>query len=415
MCSFSVIEFRFPLIRETIRSFNILQRLLKNHTVYLGAFVDDPDDHQHINTLKSMLGGRCKLICLPKWLTQMRMVKALALGEPLSTAPFYSPRLQRWVRKVVEEACIERAIVFGTAMVPYLLENPGLSPDKAIFDMVDIDSDKWRQFALDSSGLMRLIYRRESEKLFRLECRAASEFSSTLLVSPFERKCFSELAPVTSGHLKTSENGVDLKYFDPKGQHADPFGGARDAIVMTGRMDYRPNSEGARWFIEAVLPVIRRSRPTAQFYVVGARPPASLKALAGKNDVVVTGSVQDVRPYLAHAAVIVAPLHQARGVQNKVLEAMAMEKLVVATTPATRALGVSNRKQLLIADDTNAFASAVLDALAGSGVEGIAAHGRRYAELHHNWDRTLSIFDEFLEGQKITSEETPVRQSATAS
>ena len=168
---------------------------------------------------------------------------------------------------------------------------------------------------------------------------------------------------------------------------------------MTGTMDYRPNVEGAVWFASSVFPLIRARKPDAKFYVVGARPTGTVKALASKN-VVVTGTVDDVRPYLAHAAAVVAPLQLARGVQNKVLEGMAMAKPVIATSPAVQALEVSSGLELWVADQPMQFAQAVLGAMEAPSQT--TAAGRRYVERHHDWGTNLGQLDQLLDRLKVS-------------
>jgi sugar transferase (PEP-CTERM/EpsH1 system associated) len=388
---------------DKIRALNILEYLSTNHTVFLGTFVDDAEDHQFIDTVKNLVGGRCYIQTLSPLVAKTRMAGALLTGKPLSTACFYSVSLQAWIDGLVAAGKIDRAVVFGSAMAPYLVGSSTFSPRRVIFDMVDIDSDKWAQYSLDTKGFMRWLYKREAKKLFQVERKAAQIFATTLLVSPYETKTFAQCAPETRGNLRTTKNGVDSNYFTPDVAYPNPFVGTIFPIVMTGRMDYRPNVEGAKWFAEKVLPLVLSKVPSARFYIVGAKPPQSLKNLTSET-ITITGSVEDIRPYISHAAVVVAPLHQARGVQNKVLEAMALRKLVVATTPATRALDVQSGKELWIADDADEFAAAVVGAIDGSNSKDIAQAARNHVQEHYQWKRNLSIL-EFLLADGLTAGE----------
>src|SRR6185295_18844853 len=213
-----------------------------------------------------------------------------------------------------------------------------VAPGRVLFDMVDIDSDKWRQYAARSRGAVKWLYGREHEKLEALECVAAGAFGHTLLASDFEADTFKAIAPASAAKITGLTNGVDLDQFS-QGNFANPFAADELPIVMTGRMDYRPNYEGALWFAREVFPQVLKFIPNARVHFVGSGPPAELRQAAGSG-IVVTGAVPDVRPYIQFAQAIIAPLHIARGVQNKVLEAMAMAKPVVATHDATRSLGV---------------------------------------------------------------------------
>jgi glycosyltransferase involved in cell wall biosynthesis len=202
------------------------------------------------------------------------------------------------------------------------------------------------------------------------------------------------MVPEAASRISALSNGVDSEYFAP-GIFHNPFPDGEVPIVMTGRMDYRANVDGAQWFLRDVMPLVAKELPLARFYVVGANPAPALRALSGSN-IVVTGQVADVRPYLQHAAAVVAPLRIARGVQNKVLEAMAMVKPVVATRAATRALAVVSGVHVWIEDEPARFASAVIAAVTGEDRFHVARSARNYVERHHNWANNLATLDDLL-------------------
>jgi sugar transferase (PEP-CTERM/EpsH1 system associated) len=380
---------------DKIRSYHLLQHLLERHTVYLGCFIDDPNDFDYLEHVKSLVEGRCKILPLPRYVQRMRMVSALANGRPLSTASFYDKSLQEWINQLITDGGVDRAVLFGSAMAPYLLGPCRLAKNRVVLDMVDIDSDKWRQYAHNSSGPLKFVYARESRTLFDLEREAVDSFGASLFVSDFETRTWQKLCPNGSERVFTSRNGVDIEYFSPDRTFLTPYHKGELPIVMTGRMDYRPNTQGAAWFASKVLPIVRKTVPSARFYIVGAEPPASLKALAN-SDVVVTGSVDDIRPYIAHASVAVAPLHMARGVQNKVLEAMAMGKIVVATTPATRALDVTPGRELYVANEPQEFAAAVITAMRTDG-SFLGNSAKVHIADNYNWKKNLAIIDQLLD------------------
>lgn len=379
---------------DKIRAYNILAYLAKTHDVHVGAFVDDPDDMPHGDTLRRMVRGECLFIERSRASALPRAGFALAAGGPLTTAYFESVQMRRWVADLVRRKLVDRVVVFSTAMAPLILDLPEFDLSRTIFDMVDVDSDKWRQYADTTTGMRSWVFRREAERLFALERRAANAFGATLLVSPFEARTFVDLAPETAAHVHAMPNGVDLEYFSPDVPCANPFGADEVPIVMTGMMDYRPNVEGATWFAQCVLPRVRDALPLARFHIVGAKPADSLRSLG--PDVSVTGRVADVRPYLAHAAAVVAPLRLARGIQNKVLEGMAMGRPVVATGPASRALDVKAGWDLWVADDSEPFARAVVAAASGPDRDLVGRRGRRVVEERYDWSRNLAVLDQFL-------------------
>lgn len=379
---------------DKIRSYALLKHLAEHHRVHLACFVDEASDLSHRETVRSLARGECLFVplsALSKW---TRACRALITGETITASCFGATVLNRWLRALLSKYSIDRTVVFSSGVATYVLNSDLIDPSRAILDMVDVDSDKWSQYAVASGGLKKWVYRREAKKLGELELAAVSKFGATILSSPYEAQTFAALAQEHRGRIFAVSNGVDLERFSA-GPFANPFASTEYPIVMTGRMDYRPNADGAKWFAKEVLPHIGQKLPNVRFYVVGAHPPASLRACAG-IDTIVTGQVSDIRPYIQHASVVVAPLKMARGIQNKVLEALAMGRPVVATQAATRALAVTSGVELWIEDQPARFAAAVMNALKGADRLRVAKNGHRYVETHHNWARNLSVVDEIL-------------------
>jgi sugar transferase (PEP-CTERM/EpsH1 system associated) len=379
---------------DKIRSYALLRHLARRGPVHLACFVDEAEDLQYLDKVRELAGGQCYFERLDRGAKAWRSLMGLVSGKPLTTACFGSARLQAWVDQNLGRLPIDDVVVFGSAMAPYLLKAP-IAPDRVLFDMVDIDSDKWRQYAARSRGAVKWLYGREAEKLEALECLAAQAFGHTLLASDFEAETFKAIAPASAEKISGLTNGVDLEQFSA-GNFENPFAQGELPIVMTGRMDYRPNYEGALWFAREVFPHIAKDIPEAKVHFVGAGPPAQLREAAGPG-VVVTGTVPDVRPYIQFAQAIIAPLHIARGVQNKVLEAMAMAKPVVATHDATRSLGVTAGHHLWVENEPRRFANAVVEALRGPERDNRARNGRNYVEVHHDWTSLMGDFERHLE------------------
>jgi polysaccharide biosynthesis protein PslH len=378
---------------EKIRAYHILAHLAKKHVVHLAAFVDDPADMAHAAKLRELVRGECLLVPLSRTAVLARMALAFAAGRPLTTSYFAGKRMDRWISDLFKSYYIDRAFLFSSATAPLLTGR--FDPARVILDMVDVDSDKWRQYAASTRGPKAWVFRREAKTLFALERKAAATFGATLFVSPFEATTFADMAPETRARVHSVANGVDLQRYSPMESYPSPFSTGELPIVMVGTMDYRPNVEGAIWFAENVLPIVRAVLPAARFYAVGAKPAAKLKTR--REGVVVTGRVDDVRPYVAHAAAVVAPLKLARGVQNKVLEGMAMQKPVVATSPASRGLSVSAGVDLFVEDEPYRFAEAVIAAATGPERARIAESGRRRVERDYDWERNLAELDRLLE------------------
>jgi sugar transferase (PEP-CTERM/EpsH1 system associated) len=378
---------------EKIRAFHILKHLAARHTVHLAAFVDDAADLAHAEALRKYVTGEMLLVPLSRTVTRARMALALLTGTPLTTSYFASGKLDRWIGDVLKRRAVDRTVLFSSAMAPFLLKRRDVDPAKVVLDMVDVDSDKWRQYAGTASLPMKWVYAREAKTLLDLERRAAAAFGATLLVSPFEARTFADLAPQARGRIHSVANGVDLTPAPPS---ASPYAADEIPLAMVGTMDYWPNVEGAVWFADEVLPRVRKVLPRAHFYIVGAKPAPALQK--PRDGVTVTGRVPEVGPYVAHAAAVVAPLRLARGVQNKVLEGLAHQRPVVATVAATRGLDVVPGRDLWVVDDPQAFADAVIAAATGPDRDRVAANGRAVVEREYDWDTTLGVLDRILDG-----------------
>lgn len=401
---------------DKIRSHAWFRHLSQKHRVHLACFVDDAADLAHLETVRSIAGGECFFAPIPRLNRIISGIKALWSGQPISTSYFGSQALTNWVRHTTKTSPIAGAVVFSSSMAPYLLDQTSLDPARALFDMVDVDSDKWRQFAEHARWPMRWIYQREEETLLELERRAASTFGATVLVSPHEVQHFQSLGGVPANRVHAIGNGVDTDLFAP-GPFDSPFQANEIPIVMTGRMDYRPNIDGALWFVDEVLPRVRERIAHARFYIVGANPVPRLTVLR-RPDVVVTGQVADVRPYLQHAAAVVAPLKITRGLQNKVLEAFSMEKPVVATSGAVQALSVERGSEAWVEDEAWGFARAVRAAVDGCERYRIAANARAFVLRNHAWRQKLgefeALFDDLV-GGRVASESAMFRAQISQS
>jgi sugar transferase (PEP-CTERM/EpsH1 system associated) len=383
---------------DKIRSFHLLQRLARDYRVFLGAFVDVPEDEQYADALRELCDEVMTVRLRPRW-ARLASLRGLLAGQPL-TVPYYWRRaFAAWVERTIELQRIERAVVFSSAVAPYLLDAryAGL---RRVIDFVDVDSDKWAQYA-ETRGLpMRWIYRREARRLLQLERRIAFQFHGSVFVSAAEAALFRSLAPESADRVSFACNGVDTLYFDPELPLPNPYDGARYPVVFTGAMDYWPNVDAVCWFAEEVLPAVRETNPAVVFYAVGARPAPAVQRLARLPGVRVTGQVPDVRPYLRHAAAVVAPLRIARGIQNKVLEGMAMARPTVVTPAALEGIGAIAGEDLLVASDARGFEERVLEAISGTAAAALGLAARRRVLADFDWDRNLSGFQSLLEGQR---------------
>ncbi|HVJ02971.1 MAG TPA: TIGR03087 family PEP-CTERM/XrtA system glycosyltransferase, partial [Sphingomonas sp.] len=305
---------------DKIRGFHILKRLAQRQRVHLVAFADDPRDLKEKKGLARYLGNRSIV-----WRSKSQLkagLEAIFSRRPLSLTAFDNATVRRSVENLLARHRIDTIYVYSSQMAQYLPHRPS---QRVIMDFVDMDSAKFAAYGRQSRGPMGWMLRREARLLLQHEKAVAARADASLFVSEAEAQLFRDHSNADRVHA--IENGIDTDFFDPAAGFK-PVDAIGALIVFTGQMDYRPNIEGVTWFAEAILPRIRSAHPDARFMIVGRNPTDAVKALTAHPGVMVVGEVADVRGWLAAAAVVVAPLRLARGVQNKVLEGMAMARPV---------------------------------------------------------------------------------------
>ncbi|MGZ5202598.1 MAG: TIGR03087 family PEP-CTERM/XrtA system glycosyltransferase [Telluria sp.] len=377
---------------DKIRSYHLLKHLAQRYRVHLATFVDDPDDWQHVPHVEKMCASS-HFAALNPLVSRVKSLGALVKGRSLSLDYYRDAGLQRWVDQTVAAHAIDRVLVFSSAMAQYADKYPQA---KRVVDFCDVDSDKWRQYAEKKAWPMSWLYRHEARQLLSYERRVAREYDASLFVSAPEADLFRRLAPESGSKIGFFNNGVDTDYFSPDLGHQSPYAPGERAVVFTGAMDYWPNVDAVQWFASAIFPQLRARFGDLRFYIVGSRPAPAVQALAQQEGVVVTGTVPDVRPYIAHAQVAVAPLRVARGIQNKVLEAMAMATPVVVTPQALEGIDAEPGTELVLAEDENDFVEAV-SALLYVPAHGIGKAARAKVERHYSWPSNLACIGERLE------------------
>ena len=380
---------------EKIRGLNLLKHLSQTHRIHLGCLMDQPDDADHLATLREWC---VEVAGFPIDKRRQKLLSVLRArpGRPLMLDYYRHPGLHAWVRAATQRTRMDVAYVYSVAMMPYaehLVRSP--ARPRMILDAQDIDSEKWSTYA-DTAGFpMRHVWSREGRTLLAYERHASSVCDATLFVSPQEAARFAELAPEAAATVHAIENGVDLVRFSPSLVFDTPFDTPGPHLVFTGNMDYWPNADAVLWFAQDVMPLLRTARPGIGFHIVGANPGPDVQRLAVLPGVHVTGRVPDVRPFVAHADVCVAPLRIARGIQNKVLEAMAMARPVVATPGAFEGVRATAGRDLLVAEGADAMAATILAVLDGAH-PGLGASGRAAVERGYAWSQTLGRLDPLL-------------------
>lgn len=377
---------------DKIRSFHLLTALASSYRVHLGTFIDAPEDRQHAQVLQRYCASWFAAPIDPFW-RRLRSLEGLLSGRPLTEAFYRHRPLAAWCSKVLRERRIERVVTFSSSMAQFAFDLP--TPARRVMDFCDIDSDKWRQYASHRRGPSAWIYRREAKLLERLEREVARKFDISVFVSEREAQAFRAIAPESADRVRAIRNGVDLEYFDPATTHARAAGCDQPYVVFTGAMDYWANVEGVTWFADEVWPTVRAAIPAARFLIVGSRPATQVLRLANRSGITVTGAVPDVRPYLAHAHAAVTPLRVARGIQNKLLEAMAMERVVVTSSAAVQGIDEHPPQEVLVADDAAEFARLVTAVLRAPVRR--SADNRRYVADRFHWSRNLETFLQLVE------------------
>ncbi|MEO0033455.1 MAG: hypothetical protein RIS94_3213 [Pseudomonadota bacterium] len=376
----------FPPDRgDKIRSNHLLKALAALAPVHVGCLADDEADLAQ----EGALAGLAASHCLVRRSTPLLLaaLKALAGWRPISLAAFDSARLRRWVRDVLRERPISTIFVYSGQMAQYV---PDDFAGRVVMDFVDVDSAKFEAYAAAGSPPMRLVHAREGRLLRRFEARVAARATVSLFVTPEEKALFQGRCGATA--VEAVGNGIDASVWNPEGiAPADALAGDAPSFVFTGQMDYPPNVEAVDMFARAVMPRVRALHPHTRFAVVGRAPTPAVRALEGVNGTLVTGEVSDVRPWLAGANVVVAPLAIARGVQNKVLEAMAMARPVLLTSAAATGIPAHNGEHYAIADGAHALGSRALALLADPGAaKAMGEAARRFVIENGSWERVLA-------------------------
>ncbi|ALP54098.1 sugar transferase [Candidatus Tenderia electrophaga] len=381
---------------DKIRSFNILKCLARHYEIHLATFVDDDDDWQHRPALEAYCADVYAAPLNPA-VAKLKSLPALLGSAPLSLPYYRQVGLADWVEAQRMRHEFHAVLVFSSAMAQYVM-GERWSGVRRVIDFVDVDSDKWRQYAAAKSWPMNWIYRREGRTLLAYERKVAACFDNSFFVSEQEADLFKSLAPEAAPRVSFVNNGVDTDYFTPQQDYVSPYAEGEQVMVFTGAMDYWANVDAVSWFAEQVLPRVRERHARARFYIVGSRPTRQVQQLADQDGVTVTGAVKDIRPYLAHACIAVAPLRLARGVQNKVLEAMAMARPVVATPQALDGLEAQVGVEVLQADNEAAFVDTLDTLMQQDQADDLGPAARRRVIESYSWQHNLSRLETMLAG-----------------
>ncbi|HUU82564.1 MAG TPA: TIGR03087 family PEP-CTERM/XrtA system glycosyltransferase [Phycisphaerae bacterium] len=368
---------------DKIRSFHQLEYLSRCHSLWCACFVDDPDDFQHVDRLR----GYCEDLAafpLDRTVATARALGSLARGRTLTEAYFHTRRMSATVRNWSETVGFDAVLAFSSSVAPYAL---ACNAPRRVIDFCDWDSAKWLAYAHRSSGIRARLFDIEARRLARREAEWIQAFDASVIITDAEAAEVHD--PSLRSRITVVGNGVDLRPCVPP--PAEP------RVGFVGAMDYPPNVDAVCWFVDEVWPVVRQRVPEATFRIVGRRPTAKVKDLADRPGIEVTGEVPNAGTCIDQFAAAVAPLRIARGIQNKVLEAMAAARPVVLTSLAAEGIDACDGRDYVIADGPRATASAVASLLrVPRGAAAIGRSARAFVEEHFNWDREGAKLDALL-------------------
>lgn len=390
---FLVHRFPYPPNKgDKTSTYNMLKYFSRSWRIFLGGFVDQPDDWKYLSKVEKFC-AEAHFVPIDPRTRKLASLSGLLTGEPLTNVYYRNGSLQQWVNLVLAKCDIDAILVFSGCMAQYVV---GKVPSgaRSMFDPEDVDSEKWQALAKSARWPRAWLYRREARKVFEFERQMAKSFDVSVFVTENEAELFKTLAPEVAPRVTFRTQGVDADYFDPSLEFDSPYPDGTRALAFIGVMDYWPNVEAVNWFARDAFPQVRRAVHGAEFYIVGLNPSPDVRRLAETKGVHVTGGVADVRPYLQHAWAACLPLRTARGIQNKVLEAMAMEKPVIASPEAMTGINAAADFAPLVAETAADFAHAAIGLLHQDRRREPAA--RTFVREHFNWDTNLRRFEALL-------------------
>jgi sugar transferase (PEP-CTERM/EpsH1 system associated) len=372
---------------DRVRAYHLLRYLSTFADVDVIALTHDEEEAAHAHDLASV-SSTTRVVPVARAANLVRSALAWPTRRPLTHVMLYAGGLQAAIADSLGRHAPSVVFAYCTGIAPAVFVPP-LRDLPVVLDMVDVDSAKWATLARSSPLPRALVYRREAHLLSRFEIEAARRAFATLVVTSAERDALRAIVPDV--RIEVVPNGVDVEHLAPRSKPADSA-----TVLFCGVMNYGPNAEAAVWLGRDVWPKVRRRHPKARLQLVGSSPTRRVMALAdARAGIEVTGHVPDVRPYLWQAAVAAAPLFVARGVQNKVLEAIAAGLPAVVTPVVFGGLPFELRPACTTAGDAESFAEALAARLDESPQQRRARAGRAdVARLA--WPRQLAQLESIV-------------------
>ncbi|MFY0523476.1 glycosyltransferase [Archangium gephyra] len=383
-------RFPYPLIKgDSLRVFHQLQGLSRRHQVTLVSLNDSPLEPGQLEPL-SRLCEQVHVVPLPRWKAAVNLATGLFTPRPLQVEYHRSSRFERTLSTVLANGKFDAIHVSLIRMLPYVWNLVGQRV--IVVDLIDSMSLNLLSRRNEARGAMRLAYGLEYRRVRDYERAVVQRFPSLVISSPIDRRLLG------SPHILVNPNGVDVEKFQFRGAE----GREPATLIFTGNMAYPPNQEAVCWFVRQVWPLLRPRWPRLQLEIVGAEPPASIRALAGPGgNIQVLGRVPMMEERLGKATVAICPMQSGSGIQNKVLEAMASGTPVVSTAVANQGVQACPERDLLIGDTPQAFALAVERLLLNAGLRRwLGANGRELVEQRFRWEVHVARLEALYAGQE---------------
>lgn len=393
---------------EKIRTFHQLKFLVeKGHNVSVIAPYEDDNELAHFDALGQ---NYCQIVKGVKLTSKViRLAKGVIKGKALSIANFYSDELQTQLDHLITGNTFDTIICTASSMAEYVFKSEPIQQKgnlTLLMDFMDLDSDKWQQYAQNAAFPMSWVYRREATLIGAFEKRISEYFNACFFITEAEKTLFAKTIGAVD-NIFAVENGIDTAMFKPSSSEQKSSRERHESPVLlfTGVMDYAPNVDAVVWFVENVWPQVTKKWSKAEFYIAGMSPSDKVKALANHQGVVITGYVDDILPYFDKATVFVGPFRIARGVQNKILQAFACGLPVIATSMGAEGIHCKDEESILLAQSPDEFIQQLTRLLVEPELyEKVSENALQNIFDYYAWDSVLAPFERVLNNEVNTQQ-----------
>ncbi|MFA5164588.1 MAG: glycosyltransferase [Candidatus Omnitrophota bacterium] len=377
-----------PYGGDKLRVFNFIKYLSARHAIHLLSFIESEEEKKYLGELGKYC-ARIETVLLKPADSYAKCLLLSPTAVPFQVAYYKEGRMRDKADSMMSSEKYDGIYVHLLRMAQYAR---GRKDERRVLDLTDSLSLSLYRSLKYRKHVFYLFYLVEWLKVRRYEPEAVRSFDRSLLISDADLR--SEKALASEKSISIIPNGVDLGYFSPS-----PKGYDDNKIVFIGNLHSFPNRDAVLYFYGKIFPAVKRARPGAVFYIVGSNPPEKIKKLADGRSVFVTGPVEDTRVHLGDAAALVCPIRAATGMQNKVMEAMAMGLPVVSTTISTQWMQAGRETGVLMSDSPESFAGNVVRVMEDRPLrERLSLMSRRYAEENFNWENNIRDLEKIFEG-----------------